>query len=160
MIDAATGEIAIQNLDMGIGPSLTRATFLASPLGRNSQISVENEPYCSFNATIPAGDLMPLPVILTLYFYHQQLESVSITASSDRYGASWNDWSEAKELERKRFHDQWLANTVGTTNGQFSWGQLSSNYDAKSGFSSVHLQYSWQGKPWKPSSTANYNRSG
>jgi hypothetical protein len=123
---------------------------LASALGQNAQLNVENEPHCSYDARLPAGVLLQLPVHLTAYFYDQQLESVSIMASDDRFGTSWNDWSEEKELDRKLFHDQWLANTIGATNAVYPWGQLSSEYDAKSGFSAIDLRYSWQGKPWKP----------
>jgi hypothetical protein len=160
MIDATTGGISIRNVEVVIGPSLTRATFLASSIGQHSQISVENEPYCSFNANIPACDLMSLPACLTLFFYHQQLDSVSIVASDERFGASWSDWSETKEFERKRFHDQWLTDTIGTTNTHLSWGKLSSNFDAKSGFSSIHVRYSWQGKPWKPATTTAKKEKG
>jgi len=97
---------------------------------------------------------MPLPADLTLYFYHQQLESLSIVASDDRFGASWDDWSEEKELSRKQFHDLWLADIAVSANAYFLWGQLSSDYDAKSGFSAIHLRYSWKGKPWRPTTTA------
>jgi hypothetical protein len=154
MIDVATGNISIQNADIAIGPSLTRDDFLASALGRNAPINVENVPNCSYNVSIPARKLMMLPASLTIYFYHNQLESLSIVATDDRFNTSWDDWSETKELERKRFHDQWLADTAGAANAHFPWGQLSSDYDAKSGFSAVHLRYSWQGKPWKPKPTA------
>lgn len=154
MIDVATGNITIKHAALAIGPSLARDDFLTSALGRSAQVNVENEPYCSYAAQIPTGNLMSLPAWLTLYFYHQQLESVSIMASDDRCGASWNDWSEEKEHERKRFHDQWLADTIGSTNAHFSWGQLSSDYDARSGFSSIHVQYYWQGNSWKPDKTA------
>ncbi|HRX83173.1 MAG TPA: hypothetical protein P5307_29105, partial [Pirellulaceae bacterium] len=135
-------QLSIQNLDIVIGPSLTRHDFLASSIGRSARVSVQNEPYCSFNASIPAGGLLPLPTGLTIYFFHDKLKAVSIAASDDRFGTSWDDWSKAKELERKRYHDQWLAATTGTTNGRFLWGHLSSNFDAKSGFSSIHLRYS------------------
>ena len=154
MIDVATGNIVIQNTSLDVGPSLTRDVFLASALGRNAPVNIKNEPYCSYNAHVSTGSLMPLPTDLALYFYHQQLESVSIVASHDRFGASWSGWSEAKELERKRFHDQCLADTIGTANAEFPWGQLSSNYNAKSGFSDIHLRYSWQGKPWNTKHTA------
>lgn len=154
MIEVATGDMSIDGVDFITGPSLTRATFLASSIGQHSQISVQNGPYCSFDAKIPADALMRLPAVLTLSFYHEQLESVSITASDDRFGASWDDWSEAKEHERKLFHDQWLTDTIGTTGTHSSWGQLSSDYDAKSGVSSICLRYSSHGKPWVPARNA------
>ena len=154
MIDVATGNIEIKNSVVAIGPSLTRDDFLASALGRNAQINVENGPHCSYGAQISAGALMSLATYMAPSFYHQQLESVSIMASDDRFGASWNDWSEEKERERKRFHDQWLADTIGIADALYPWGQLSSNYDVKSGCSDIHLRYSWQGKPWKPEKAA------
>jgi hypothetical protein len=154
MIVLATGSITFKNEAMTVGSSLTRSNFLTSALGRISKVNVENEPHCSYSTVIPADALMSLPVGLTLYFYHQQLECVSIVASDSRFGSSWNDWSEEKEKDRKRFHDQWLVETIGTTSAQFPWGQLSSDYDGKSGFSAIHLRYSWQGKLCEPQKTA------
>jgi hypothetical protein len=85
MIDSATGDISIRNADVVIGSSLTRTTFLSSSIGKCAEVSVENGPYCSYNAKIAAHDLMELTAILTLYFHDEQLDSVSITAS-DVYG--------------------------------------------------------------------------
>lgn len=141
MIDSATGDISIRNADVVIGSSLKRATFLASSFGRCAEISVENGAYCSYNTKIPASDLMELPAILTLYFHDEQLESVSISALAERFGGSWDDWSEEKELERKQFHDQWLTTSIGSSTCDQSWGQLSSHFDAKGGFSTITVRY-------------------
>ena len=154
MLDTSTGNITIPKEGVAIGPSLERVAFLASALGRNARMAVANEPHCSYDTQVPAGTLMPLPTSLTLYFYEQQLDSVTLVALDGRFGASWDDWSEQKELDRKRYHDEWLANTIGSVNNDFSWGHLSSNYDAKAGFSAIYLQYSWQGKAWNPHTTA------
>lgn len=142
MIDVATGNITIRNIAIAVGPSLTREEFLASSLGNNATVCVDNEPYCSFDTLVSADDLMPLEAGLRLYFRDQRLDAVSIVASDGRFGVSWDDWSEEKELARKRFHDEWLADHRVATNVDFPWGQVSSNYDAKSGFSSIHLRYS------------------
>ena len=54
--------------------------------------------------------------------------------------ASWDDWSEAKELERKEEFEQWLSKVSGTVRN-FSWGKLNAYYDSKGGSSGIMIAY-------------------
>jgi hypothetical protein len=46
-------------------------------------------------------------------------------------------------------HDQWLRALTGHASHVYTWGEIWSGFDPKSGSSSIVIQYSWQGKPWR-----------
>lgn len=54
--------------------------------------------------------------------------------------ASWNDWSEASELERKEEFEKWLDSTIGNTRN-FNWGKTNAYYDSKGGSSGIMIAY-------------------
>lgn len=109
---------------------------------------MRNEPRCSF--ITPTLHLDGLPFTLSLYFYGQQLEAAELMYSGSELGSSWADWSLEKERKRKQIHDEWLTKVLGKWPCSFSWGEISSEYDPKGGYSSIFIRYSWQGKPWQP----------
>ena len=147
MIDKTSGELVIESIPLRIGPSLSRKDFLSLPVGKSAKIGVKNEPYCSYN--IGRHNISGLDFVVTIYFYNEYLESISISSVDDASSKSWSDWSEEEELLRKEIHDRWLKNLLGRTNSPYKWGEVSSGYDPKAGFSSIDIRYSWQGKPWK-----------
>jgi len=54
--------------------------------------------------------------------------------------ASWDDWSEAKELERKEEFEKWLNNETGNQRN-FHWGKVNAYYDSKGGSSGIMIAY-------------------
>ncbi len=59
-----------------------------------------------------------------------------------RFGASWDDWSEEKELARKAWHDDWLKRTSTiTAPRKYVWGRVASSYDERSADSSIEVTY-------------------
>ena len=145
MIDEKSGEIVIESIPLRIGPRLSRAEFLSLPVGKSARIVVKNEPFCSYN--IGTHEISSLIFTVTVYFYNELLESVSMSSVIDELGTSWTDWSEQKELKRKEIHDTWLKNLLGRASSHYKWGEVWSGYDPKAGFSSIEIRYSWQGKP-------------
>jgi|SRR5688572_601477 len=143
MIDKKSGELMIESIPLGIGPHLSRTEFLSLPVGKSASIVVKNEPFCSYN--IGRHEISGLVFSITVYFYDELLESVNMS-SVDNESASWSDWSEQKELEKKEVHDRWLKNLLGKASSQHKWGEVWSGYDSKAGFSSIEIRYSWQGK--------------
>jgi hypothetical protein len=147
MLDITTGDLEIVSLLIRIGSRFTRQQFLASALAEHARILVQNEPYCSFSAG--SYELTGLSLGLSLWFYGEQLESIGLFHDAKELGSSWSDWSEEKELKRKQIHDQWLLTLTGHASHFYAWGEIWSDFDAKSGASSIVIRYSRQGKPWR-----------
>lgn len=134
MIDANTGSIDLS--DERITSNLTRKEFLSLTMGKQAKIFVQNEPYCSFRieAKLGADDF-----ILVLWFEGQTLNRVTLQLSDDRYGSSWDDWTEENELARKQAHDDWLK--AHGLSKQYPWGKILSLYDSRGGSSTIEIVY-------------------
>ena len=141
MIAPATGELRLPSADVVLGPRLTREVFLASRLAEHASPLVVNEPYCSYVVSVPPGELGELAFSVSLQFHGPTLMSLDLMVVDARFGTSWSDWTEAKEQDRRRYHDQWLEATCGLKPGQYSWGGLESRLDPKGGFSSITVGY-------------------
>lgn len=141
MIDPATGEVRLPSADVVLGPRLTRESFLASRLAEHARPLVVNEPYCSYVISVPAGELGDLSFDLSLQFHGPALMSLGLQALDVRFGTSWSDWTEAKEQDRRRYHDEWLVGVWRLEPGHHAWGWLESGFDPKGGFSSIALRY-------------------
>jgi hypothetical protein len=143
MIDKKSGELIVESIPLRIGPHLSRTEFLSLPVGKSASIVVKNEPFCSYS--IGTHEISGLVFSVAVYFYDELLESVNIS-SVDNESASWSDWSEQKELEKKEVHDRWLKKLLRKASSHYKWGEVWSGYDSKGGFSSIEIRYSWQGK--------------
>jgi hypothetical protein len=141
MIARTTGEVELPSNGVRISPSLTREEFLASALARASRELVRNEPYCTF--ALPPAQFDAHQFAWSLSFHGSRLESVTIACADPEFGSSWADWSEERELARKRFHDVLLQSVLGPdwNRHPFSWGRVDSVFDQKSGASSIVLRY-------------------
>jgi hypothetical protein len=148
MIDKNTGELFIDSAAVGIGPRFTRKESVSSILSNDSRTLVNNEPYSAFS--VGSHEISGLRFIVSLSFYGDILESIVLTHDDEEPGSSRSDWSEEKELKRKRIHDQWLISLQLHTSYRHSWGEIWSGYDPRSDSRSRTIRYSWQGKPWNP----------
>ena len=147
MIDKKSGELVIESIPLQIGPHLSRTEFLSLPIGKSAKIVVKNEPFCSYN--IGRHEISGLVFIVTIYFYSELVESISMSSVDDASSESWSDCSEEQELEKKKIHDRWLNQMLGKSSSHYKWGEVWSGYDSKAGFSSIDIRYSWQGTPLK-----------
>jgi len=69
-------------------------------------------------------------IAMSLCFYKGQLEMISLAVCDDRFGTSWDDWSEVKERERTEATRLWLEE-MGFPVGDYSWGSVWAEFDAK-----------------------------
>lgn len=138
-LDAETGILTIETLSMQVGPDFTRQQFLASPLHRKAQRLIFNEPHCSF--LTPPHSIGGLRFILSLGFFNERLETLSLAHDTPELGTSWDDWTREKEERRKQIHDRWLETQLGTSQRRFAWGEIWSEYDDRSGGSSICIRY-------------------
>ena len=147
MLDGTTGDLEIESLSIRIGSQFTRQPFLAAALAEHARVLVQNEPYHTFS--VGSYELAGLSLSVSLGFYGEQLETIGLFHDAKALGSSWADWSEEKERQRKQIHDQWLRALTGHASHVYTWGEIWSGFDPKSGSSSIVIQYSWQGKPWR-----------
>ena len=130
-----TGELTLASGTI-LSSRLTRSDFLSSPEGTQAQIQVQNEPWCSFRFDDREDSL-----IAVVFFKGERLESVSLHVSDPRFGTGWEEWSEAKEQQRKRAGDEWLRKNGLQPGKNYRWGSVWSDYSPQSGSSSIVIRY-------------------
>lgn len=149
MLDKGNGELFIESIPVTLGPYFTRRDLSSLPFAAESQ--VVNEPYHSYS--LGAQRIAERSFFVVLYFYGQQLESIDLAHGAPEFGTS-GDWSEEGELKRKQWHDDWLRGQTGHASHVYKWGEVGSNYDPRSGGSSIIIRYSWQGEAWPEQNAA------
>lgn len=53
---------------------------------------------------------------------------------------SWEDWSEAYELQTEKYYKQWLTSQIGEIHS-FDWGRVGAYYDRKGGSTFMWVTY-------------------
>jgi hypothetical protein len=136
-LDRHTGAVSLPGLL--VETSLTREAFLASPAAAEREIFTQNEPWCSYKLSkVPHADT---EFIVILFFHGERLTDVHLfDAYPPLTGESWADWSEEKELARKERHEEWLRQWDAPV-GKYSWGEVWSEYDPRSGSSDIGIRY-------------------
>lgn len=54
---------------------------------------------------------------------------------------SWDSWSEQYEFQRMKEHDRLLENLIGHTSCKYTWGEITSDYEPRSGSSMITIRY-------------------
>lgn len=143
-LDPATGRLVFRDCDVAISPTLTRSQFLASQTGAGSQIHVSNKPWCSWAFKAHDGeDLFSVAV----YFLGEQLQNVDLSASSARFGTSWDDYTPERIDAQMAFHRAWLSERCGIGSSRVSWGSIWSAFDSRAGFADISIRYGEGGTP-------------
>jgi hypothetical protein len=138
--DPKTGDLTLASGSI-LSSRLSRSGFLASPEGRGAKLVVRNDPWCSFRF-----DEIEESMAIVVYFNQEELESVELSISDPKFGNAWNDWSEAKELQRNKANADWLDGKGLVPGTAYSWGTIWSDYDPKSGSSAISIRYQDGGK--------------
>jgi hypothetical protein len=136
MIDPGSGAIRFEDPKWNIDPALTRSQFLASDAGRRAAVHVRNEPHCSW--ALRDVQRARCAFHVALFFQGERLEMVQLVGDEPPF--SWESQSDETEQIRKKGHDAWLAASLGAQR-RFPWGEVWSEYDPRSGFSSVIVRY-------------------
>jgi hypothetical protein len=140
MIDPKTGEIRFPGESETFGPSLTQDAFLSLEIGKRSSIA-SNIHEDSF--ALPGIVIHGHPFYRVFYFLGGRVYQVFMGSTHPQFGNTWSDWSEEKEMARKRFHELVLATIFGTERERFDfpWGSVSSYYDVKGNHSEIAVTY-------------------
>lgn len=72
--------------------------------------------------------------MVTLFFRNNKIYMLSLVCCKEQY-------AEENEKERKKLHDQILAQYGITEKKEFAWGTVSSDYDARGNCSSINFLY-------------------
>ena len=64
----------------------------------------------------------------------------SIEFSMNERQTSWEDWSEAYELQTEKYYKQWLTSQIGEIHS-FDWGRVGAYYDRKGGSTFMWITY-------------------
>ncbi len=137
-----TGSIKIDGCRDRIKPKMTVEEFLASRLGADAR----SEPSRGRRRWFHLGPLTigGAPFMLGAMFLDGIIDHVTLICSNDRYGRTWEDFSEKKERARKAFHDRWLRTHLGPSPlaTPHPWGKVQSIHDqAHGGGSSILIRY-------------------
>lgn len=141
VIDRNTGSIRIAGYRQRIRHKMTLDEFLASPLAAAAHADRSRRRHKRFHFRDVC--LNRTMFHLSVLFTDGVISCVNLCCSDNRYGKSWEDWSEQKERARKAFHDRWLRENLGPKplSTAYSWGRVTSCYDARSGGSSITIRY-------------------
>jgi hypothetical protein len=82
---------------------------------------------------LPRAEIAGQTVAVSLCFVKEKLHWLTVGVVDDqRYGASWGDWSPAKERARAEATGRWLAD-LGYAVGTYPWGSVYAETDPKTG---------------------------
>lgn len=139
MIDIGNGDIVFGNNIFLIHSGLTKDEFLNSKF----HAEVLNEQVHTFsNYFLKPQWIGNHNFSVSLFFNPQnRIDFIQMSMVSDGNIPVWDDWSEDNEQNRKKAHDQWLEDNIGKPPYQYSWGEISSNYDPRSGSSMITIRY-------------------
>jgi len=137
MIERSTGTISIN--DIVISSKICKDSFLESKMAEYIE---KEEIHVYSNYYIKPQTYMGKSVRLILYFdQNGRLDMVNIYLNEPNSEVSWNSWSKEKEIEHKMVHDAWLKSELGEPPYCYKWGNISSSYNSRSGYSSIAIKY-------------------
>jgi hypothetical protein len=82
----------------------------------------------------------PYYIGVNLGFFQERLRTYHFGWSMGSQLQSWDDWSEAVELQRAQEFEKWLTQQVGRAR-TFAWGTAWAGYDPRSAGSSIVIHY-------------------
>lgn len=139
MINLLNGEIFLNDSNFVIKKGLKKSEFEESNL-RSEVISHQEYGYSIF--FIKPQLIDDDKFVLVLYFNRSGIIAfVKLSLSNNGVIPTWDNWSRDKELEKKDEHDKWLERKIGKPPYKYFWGEISSNYDMRSGSSMITIEY-------------------
>ena len=140
MIDTSSGIIVGDSGQFSFSEHTTERDLLDSILGKEI---INSDHYPAANRYSLQPQLLGGRTVLLFLSFNLQsrLGTIQISVQGDGYPTSWEKWSEQQELNRKAEHDSWLASELGSPPYQYSWGEIESTYDQRTGSSLISVRY-------------------
>jgi hypothetical protein len=155
VIDPLTGALVLKggSIDRDVSPS----ALLASPLGAHA--TREDLPAGWTHVYLGSGDPDGKALGVALHFEGDRLYGYSVSLADPRYGTSWDDYTEEKQIAKRDAHDALLVASLGQGTREPSprgpelryalpWGDVWSTFDAKGGSTSIGVRFRrWDDTP-------------
>jgi hypothetical protein len=151
VIDPSTGALVLPGPGGDrIDRTTTRATFLGSPRGLSAACDHLGTPWMHVRFALQTAE--GLALIVVLHFEGEDLHGYSLSIDDPRYGTSWDDVTEAKQLAQRDAHDAGLVAALGPGSREASprgaelyfvrpWGAAWSTFDARGGGSTIGVRF-------------------
>ncbi len=135
-IDRETGALILAKgrLERGV----ERSAFRRSALGRASERNDMGTGWVHFD--LPKQTDGDRTFGVRVSFEDERLDGYTLWLADARFGTSWDDATEAKELARRDAHDAWLAEMLGRKR-EFPWGEARSTYDAREMSATIGVRF-------------------
>ena len=112
---------------------MSRAQFLGSAIGRLAQERLVNDKWSHYHIDPEDG------IAGTVLFRGESIDRIFLTMRLPSDNSK--EWSIEHELERRAKHDAWLRDELGQPPYAFSWGSVTSDYDARDCSSEIIVVY-------------------
>ena len=137
MINRGNGEISIGHVT--IGPNYTTEMFINSQL-YDYLLREDHHVYTSFY--LKPQNIDSKLFSITLHFDQKNtLKIIMLSILPDGHLPTWDNWSKEDQLKIKSLNDKWLKTTIGRSPYNYSWGEIFSEYDPRSGSSIITIRY-------------------
>lgn len=138
-IDPHSGSVDLPELSLSLSSDTRLPDFLATAAGTLAQISVSNPPHISYD--LPRFPYADTVIGIRAFFEDDRLIAIEIQDQHERFGASWDEWSEENEQARLQSHNALLDSTLQLGADGASWGTVTSMFDEHGGYSVIVIRY-------------------
>jgi len=141
MLNLSAGKIGIANVE--INPKTSKDLFVSSKL-KDKVIEEKITP--KGDGTYSRYELGRQKIgddifLVSLIFDNDKIDMLTISFIIDNETSSWDTWSEETEIFRRELNSKWLYKYLGSPPYKYDWGEISSDFDAKAGFSYITIRY-------------------
>lgn len=140
MLEPETGALILATSGVRFDSRLTKSAFLRLPIAAHAAPGTINDPWANYTLVLAPYEVGPFPADLTLQFHGERLVWLVLLNTSTRFGEGWEDWSEAKEMEREAAHRAWLV-ASGLPPRRYRFGEVWSGYSSKDALSQIVIRY-------------------
>ncbi|HEY2580847.1 MAG TPA: hypothetical protein VGI43_03525 [Mucilaginibacter sp.] len=137
IIDSLNGQLKISDLLIVSKKTVPNDLFRCF---KPNDIEVRDVKTGYIHYTIRDINLKNYYFYFSLCFFGDKLARLTFGFKDQPGMLSWDDWSEAKEIQRKVEYDHWLNDEIGTLR-TFPWGTIVTFFDGKGGGSGIVLRY-------------------
>ena len=136
--DSVSGRLTIFEGSLVLDKNMTLPDFRKNENFSKSEPLISNQSHRSYS--LNSLEIWGQPFHVAVYFKSEKLDMITLKIVNAKFGVGWEDFSAEKEIDRKAMHDQILIDN-NIFPGEKSWGWMYSEYDEKSGFSSIVLTF-------------------